>query len=320
MRRQQKLGSLEETFDPNSLIVKGTQRYAYIPIDFIKCEVINFPKEQLLSNPILNFMSLVNEDTGEVKPKRFAYYKNIKIVVADSGYIEFLGSIHVYFNEGKHNYNDFTFERYNNALNRIYEDLGISPSNLYIKNLEYGVNIKPPIQTKRILDHCFIHKRLTISKVLNNKEGQYIQAEHKGNYILKIYDKAKQYKRINLGNIPLNEILRIEVKQIRWGKYRDLGIYTLEDFNNYDKSIFINDLLNKWNEVVFYDPERMNPNYMDKYMNLNFWISLLERNPKTYYRHLGILKEQNNDYGKNIQFQISEIIKEYIEEMNLRIN
>jgi hypothetical protein len=52
----------------------------------------------------------------------------------------------------------------------------------------------------------------------------------------------------------------------------------------------------------------------------NYWINLLERNPKTYYRHLGILKEQNNDYGQNIQFQISEIIKEYIEEMNLRIN
>ena len=78
MRRQQKLGSLGETFDPNSLIVKGIQRYEYIPIDFIKCEVINFSKEQLLNNPILNFISLVNQDTGEVKPKRFAYYKNIK--------------------------------------------------------------------------------------------------------------------------------------------------------------------------------------------------------------------------------------------------
>jgi hypothetical protein len=89
MRRQQKLGSLDETFDPNSLIVKGIQRYKYIPIDFIKCKVINFPKEKLLNNPILNFMSLINEDTGEVKNKRFAYYKNIKIIIADSGYIEF---------------------------------------------------------------------------------------------------------------------------------------------------------------------------------------------------------------------------------------
>jgi hypothetical protein len=320
MRRQQKLGSLYKIIDPNSLIVKDNQRYKYIPIDFIKCTVINLHKDKILNNPILNFISLVNEVTGEVKNKRFAYYKNIKILVTDSGYIEFSGSIHAYFNEGKHNYNDFTFERFNYALNRIYEDLGISPSNLYIQNLEFGVNIKPPIQTKRILEHCYIHKRHIISKVLNNKEGQYIQAEHKGNYILKIYDKAKQYKQFNFGNMPLNEVIRIEVKQIRWGKYRDLGIFTLEDFNNYDKSIFINDLLTKWNEVVFYDPERSNPNFMDKYMNLNFWISLLERNPKTYYRHLVKLKNQNRDYGKDIQFQISKIIKEYIDKMNLIID
>ncbi len=316
MRRQQKLGSLEETFDPNSLIVKGIQRYNYIPIDFIKCKVINFPKDQLLNNPILNFISLVNSGTGEVKNKRFAYYKNFKIVVADSGYIEFSGSIHVYFNDGKHNYNDFTHERYNYALNRIYEDLGIRPCNLYILNLEYGVNIKPPIQTKRILDNCFIHKRLTISKIINNKEGQYIQSEHKGNYILKIYDKAKQYKRINSGKIPFNEILRIEVKQIRWGKYRILGIYSLEDFNKFDKSIFIKDLISKWNEVIFYDPERFELNYSDHYLCLNYWIDLLNKNPKTYYKHANRLKEENRLYGNDNQNLISEIIRNYICSMN----
>ena len=161
---------------------------------------------------------------------------------------------------------------------------------------------------------------MTISKVLNNKEGQYIQAEHKGNYILKIYDKAKQYQRHNNENIFLKEILRIEVKQIRWGKYRDLGIKTLDDFNNFDKSIFVDDLIHKWNEVVFYDPQRSNLNYNDKYLSLNYWISLLDRNYKTYYKHVENLKKENMDFGKDIQFQISQIIKEYIEEMNLRIN
>ena len=320
MEWEKKLGLSDEPFNPNSLIVKSIQRYEYIPIDFIKCKVVNFPKEVFLNNPVLDFISFINTETGEIKTKRIAYYKNFKIVINDSGYIEFSGSIHMYFNEGKHNYNDFTYKRYKDALNQIYEDLKLCPCNLWILNLEYGVNIKPPIKTKRILDHCFIHKRLPISRVINNNEGQYIQAEHKGNYILKIYDKAKQYQRHNNENIFLKEILRIEVKQIRWGKYRDLGIKTLDDFNNFDKSVFINDLILKWNEVVFYDSERPNLNYNDKYLSLNYWISLLERNPKTYYRHLGILKEQNNDFGKNIQFQISEIIKEYIEEMNLRIN
>jgi len=316
MEWEKKLGLLDEPFNPNSLIVKSIQRYEYIPIDFIKCKVVNFPKEVLLNNPKLDFRSLMNRETGEIKTKRIARYKNFKIVINDSGYMEFSGSIHMYFNEGKHNYNDFTYERYKDALKRIYEDLGLCPSNLWILNLEYGVNIKPPIKTKSILDHCFIHKRLPISRVINNNEGQYIQAEHKGNYILKIYDKAKQYQRHNNEHIILKEILRIEVKQIRWGKYRDLGIFTIEDFNNYDKTIFINDLINKWNEVVLYDSERSKLNYNDKYLSLNYWISLLDRNSKTYYKHVQKLKKENKDFGKDIQFQISETIKSYIENMN----
>ena len=91
---------------------------------------------------------------------------------------------------------------------------------------------------------------------------------------------------------------------------------TQEDFNNFDKSIFISDLIHKWNEVVFYDSERSNLNYNDKYLSLNYWISLLDRNHKTYYKHVENLKKENMEIGKNIQFQISETIKSYIENMN----
>ena len=95
-----------------------------------------------------------------------------------------------------------------------------------------------------------------------------------------------------------------------------MGIITLEDFNNFDKSIFISDLIHKWNEVVFNDSERSNLNYNDKYLSLNYWISLLDRNSKTYYKHVQKLKNENKDFGKDIQFQISETIKSYIENMN----
>ncbi|MFM6943148.1 MAG: hypothetical protein ACKOW4_07575 [Aquirufa sp.] len=125
MEIEKNLGLLEATNNPKSLIVKGIQRYEYIPIDFIKCQIIKLNPEFFLNNTNLDFRSLVNRDTGEFKPKRVAFYKNIKITIADSGFIEFSGSIHKYLNDGIHNYNDFTYSDYKVALNRIYEDFKI---------------------------------------------------------------------------------------------------------------------------------------------------------------------------------------------------
>ncbi len=316
MGREKILGLLEATNNPKSLIVKGTQRYEYIPIDFIKCQIIKFNQELLLNNPILDFRCLINRETGEFKPKRVAMYKNIKITIADSGFIEFSGSIHKYLNDGIHNYNDFSHSDYKEALKRIYEDFRISPENMWIQNLEYGVNITPPLKSYLILNNCFLHKRQTISKPINNNNGHYIQAEHKRNYIIKVYDKAKQYRPIN-NEIKGQEILRIEVKQIRWQKYRKVGIYTLNDFNKYDKSPFIDDLINKWDELVFYNPLANQSNFGEKYSNPNYWVSLLDKNIKTYYRNILNLRTLNSENGKNIQEEIKWLILDKIKYLNL---
>jgi hypothetical protein len=314
--REKNLGLLEATNNPKTLIVKGIQRYEYIPIDFIKCQIIKLNPELLLNNTILDFRSLVNRDTGEFKPKRVAMYKNIKITIADSGFIEFSGSIHKYLNNGKHNYDDFTYSGYKVALNRIYEDFGIMPENMKIQNLEYGVNIIPPIKSNLILNNCFLHKKQTISKPINTRNGHYIQAEHKGNYYLKVYDKAKQYRPLN-HVLNGQEILRIEVKQIRWNKYRKDRIYNLDDFNKCEKSLFINDLMNKWEELVFYNPLSNHSNFGEKYSNPNYWISLLTKNKKTYYRHILNLRNTNSKSGGDIQNSIKWLILDKINYLNL---
>lgn len=316
MGREKNLGLLEATNNPKTLIVKGIQRYEYIPIDFIKCQIIKLNPELLLNNTILDFRSLVNRDTGEFKPKRVAMYKNIKITIADSGFIEFSGSIHKYLNNGKHNYDDFTYSGYKVALNRIYEDFGIMPENMKIQNLEYGVNIIPPIKSNLILNNCFLHKKQTISKPINTRNGHYIQAEHKGNYYLKVYDKAKQYRPLN-HVLNGQEILRIEVKQIRWNKYRKDRIYNLDDFNKCEKSLFINDLMNKWEELVFYNPLSNHSNFGEKYSNPNYWISLLTKNKKTYYRHILNLRNTNSKSGGDIQNSIKWLILDKINYLNL---
>ncbi len=161
-----------------------------------------------------------------------------------------------------------------------------------------------------------MHKRQPISKPINNNNGHYIQAEHKGNYYIKIYDKAKQYRPIN-NELISQEILRIEVKQIRWNKYRKVGISTLDDFNKCEKHLFINDLINKWEEIVFYNPMTICANFGEFYSNSNYWINILNRNPKTYYRHLLRLKSRNNENGNDIQLEIKRIIIDNIKYLNL---
>lgn len=310
------IGSLAVTNDPNSLIVKGNQRYEYIPIDFIKCRIINFDAELLINNPLLDFRSKFNVLTSEISTKKVAWYKGIKITIADTGFIEFSGSIHKYLNNGFHNYDDFTYSDYKIALNRIFEEFNILPENMWIQNLEYGVNITPPINSQLILNNCFLHKRQPISKPINNNNGHYIQAEHKGNYYLKVYDKAKQYRPTNIGLI-CQEILRIEIKQIRWHKYRKNGISTLDDFNKTDKYQFIFDLINKWEEIVFYNPIIDESSFGEYYSNSNYWINLLERNTKTYYKHLLKLRERNQKNENDIQHKIIKIIFEKIKYLNL---
>ena len=316
MKIEKILGSLAGTNDPKSLIVKGHQRYEYIPIDFIKCQIINLNPELLIQNPLLDFRSKFNVLTSEINTKKVAWHKGIKITITDSGFIEFSGSIHKYLNEGIHNYDDFTYSGYKEALNRIYDDFGIMPENMWIQNLEYGVNIIPPIKSQLILNNCFLHKRQPISKPINNNNGHYIQAEHKGNYYLKVYDKAKQYRHINKALLD-KEILRIEVKQIRWHKYRKDRISTLDDFNKCDKSLFVNDLTIKWQELVLYNPLSKCSSFGEVYSNSNYWISLLERNPKTYYRHLLKLRRRNVENHIDLQDVIRKLILNKINYLNL---
>lgn len=293
------------------------KRFEYIPIDFIKCKLINFSIDKLFNNHLLDFRSLVNRETGEFKPRRVAYHKNLKFTIHDSGLMELSGSIHKYFNEGLHNHNAFSYSDYKSALKRIYEDFGIAPENMWIQNLEYGVNITPPINCNLILNNSFLHKKLPISKPLNNQNGHYIQANHKGNYLLKVYDKAKQYRPI-YNELKNTEILRIEIKQIRWSKYRKGGIRTLEDFNTSDKTIFINDLINKWGQLVFFNPLSQNKNYSNPFSNFNYWISLLKKNPNELYRKIRELKMKNNEKCLDIQEKIIEQIIEKISYLNMK--
>lgn len=278
-------------------------RLNYIPIDFIKAEVIGLSKTVFETNPLLDFICKLSTRTGEIFEYKEARFKNFKIQLFNSGRVWISGSIHVYSNDGKHNHNDINQSSFTNALKQLKTELQIEPIHLKILNLEWGYNITPlSLMSNYIIDRCIQH--LSVNKTVGidcKVEGKYIQFKH-SNYILKIYNKGLQYK--------LNkEVLRIEVKQMNWSKYRAKGIYTLEDFVNSDKNIFFDELIIQWNNIIFYDIDNRITKSHIEYQTNTFWNErnkLYSRKNKKY--HFDKLKKLNQIIGFNTQKKIVEVL------------
>lgn len=284
----------DNTIQSNCIII---QRYDYIPIDFIKCKVIGLSLDHFKQN-----MNLIEYESKKENKSKYLYYSkdNIKIkYFVESGLITLSGSLHKYFNDGLHNHSLFTYENYLNALERLKNDFAVEPENLYILTLEYGVNLKPPIKTKRILDNLLMHRQTISETKINNIRGHYKQFKH-DKYIIKAYDKAKQFKL-------KYELMRFEIKETNWSENRlKHGIKTLADFNKSDKTIFVNRLINKWDEIIFYDPTINGLDKWDKYSNENFWSD--DNIKKQKSKHLKRLNDLIKNHSDNIKRQISNEI------------
>lgn len=284
------------------------QRYNYIPIDYISADIIGIPKTQ-----IENSIKELGINTYEVSKSgqllvSISEHKSLQIRIGtypSGGYfINLQGSLHKYWNRGEHNYNIFTEEGFNEVIGQLKNELNINPSNIRIKALEVGVNIEPPLAPGIVINHCFIHKRKDIEQQISNDRGKFHQAEH-DRYILKIYDKGLQYSQPN-------ELLRIEIKYKNWSPFRSEGIKTLADFIAKDKRSFIDDLIKKWEEVIFFDPTIENYSTQHLYNNKLFWQELQVKSDKTYNKHRHRLRKMGEELGEDVQGKISRLIESSI--------
>ncbi len=281
----------------------------YFPIDWIKCQV-NLPPEHFLDNPHLTFTPVIKD--GDQLKYSYLDYENIKIKVYPSGWIELSGSLHKLANKGKHNWNDFTPLMFGDAINKLFTLYAVQPDDLRILQLEFGVNIRPPVKTKLVLEYLLEHKGKDFEQKISNDRGKYYQSDH-STYFLKIYDKGLQYQRPS-------DILRVEIKVRNWSSWRSKGIGTLHDFIMADKKPFLDQLVQRWNEVTLYDPTNDPANQFRKYDNINFWRAIREKSSTTYNKHKRRLKSLNAESGTNVQYLISEAIQSKVMALNDKIN
>jgi hypothetical protein len=294
-------------------------------IDFIKIIIKDFQTSTLEAHPLLNFFDNINLSTGEIKttnrtgqtitPFKYAFYNGLEFKIYDTGLITLSGSLHKYWNQGAHNYNDFDLGSFLGVLRDLKYKFNITPEQCILKCLEIGVNIIPPIPTNPFLDYCFLHKTKPFEYQKNSDEGRYKQVQH-SQYIIKIYNKALHYRskgfEINI------EILRFEIKYTKMQKLNERGIYNLQDLANYGLHNFKDEVLNEFNNILYYDNTiQSKSRSLSNYKNPLYWIELLNNKTNDLFNyHRNNLRKLTSTISQKIQFQTSEIMSKKIDFLN----
>lgn len=223
-------------------------------IDFINIECRNLLPKLWLDNPVLEglFPLQVVESTGEIlRKKRIAEFQGLTFKLLPSaksgGYAMLLsGSIHKYRNEGKHNYDRFTFTDCVKVIEELFEVFGIDPKQAKLHSLEFGVNIKLPYPVQKLIQSVVVNKNKPYEAIAKSRRNGVVCVRE--NYEVKIYDKGFVY--------GLNEnIVRVEYHVNRMRDLEGFGITTLFDITDNAKVNPLLDLLvGALDDTVFIPP------------------------------------------------------------------
>ena len=272
-------------------------------IDYIKLSSrLNTPEIADLRSKI-DFFESINGSTGEpekilangkkVSYRSTAWIKNIKLELFPKGYIEIAGSLHKYYNDGKHNYNQFGIKEAEIALKQLIEVTRLQLPCYKVRSVEVGVNLTPPIPSDDIINNALMYKRKPFEAKHRNDEGNYNQVKLY-EYLVKLYNKRLHYEiqGYDIGH----EILRFELKINKMRVLAKYKVFTLEDLMNNIEDI-AKDLLPKaWEEVILYDPtmNKQTKEQTIKYANVNFWRGIAKKRSYNYHhRKLYRLMEGN---------------------------
>ncbi len=217
----------------------------------------------------------VNEQTGEVAVKAWAYIGTIRIQVKGKSLIEISGSLHQYWNDfhgrGKVNWNRFSYVNLCEAIRSFCRRLGIKPQFLPIKSVEYGLNlVNPPFEISETIDR-FLHLYTRRFNEFTSDYGKLADLEH---CWLKIYDKTKQ------ADIPI-QMMRIEfgICKMQYFQSRGIKIETLADLMRLESLQSLHrELLRKLRAATVFEPNtptagmtKEQRTFWKKHENPNIW-------------------------------------------------
>lgn len=187
-------------------------------------------------------------------------------------------------NNGVQNHNDFNFSQLCNTIDYLSSKL-IDINEADITQLEFGLNLNTSKSAEKIIiDNIYFHKLklFDTNKTFNGKG--FLRQFNRTEYIIKVYDKAKQYRQVN-------NILRFEIKFIKKRDFNKLGIVNINDLKSVHNIIRLYDyLIQRFNELTIVDNLSESNNdfqTINTYLDFNFWRRLDEdgkRNSKYIHK------------------------------------
>ena len=287
-------------------------------IDYTKFVIIGINPNKLLNNPLLNFFDKVEQKTGLLGTYRQANYKGLvfKVYYGNDtkdwySRITLEGSLHKFWNNGKHNYNDFGIVELFEVLEILKNKFGITPKNCHINQIEIGINLTVSFNAKSFISNCIMHKNRSFKSCKTNGKGHFLSAIYQ-RYEFKIYDKGTQAR--NQKHKVDYEILRFEVKYSNMEDIRkEYRILTLDDFLTVGLEKFVTKLIEKWQEVIFYEKEIFeNTKHKNEYNNVKYWEDL---KPENFKYHKREMNKKIKKYDKSTKEYITKAIQEKSNEL-----
>ncbi|WP_162147238.1 hypothetical protein [Flavobacterium enshiense] len=286
--------------------------------------------EEVISNPnaFKEFYTQYEVHSQHVLYPKRVKFRNLDVVVTkESAYLK--NSLHKYYNlkyDGSdHNSNDFTFS----MLCEVVEEI-LSKSDEFgfgvITQLEIGFNIDTKLPAEEIIRSAiFLYKEKAYTANENfNGNGELLLFKST-NYLIKIYDKAKQY------SIAANK-LRFELKYTERAELKKLRINHLSDLVDKKKiRLLCKNLLIKLDDFLIIDafdsvgtiPEK-DKDSLRKYSSDRFWRSFgqkrglvgLSRQAKgNHKKRLKVLVDKH-ELSKTKTLIKDGVIKKYVYLMN----
>lgn len=229
-------------------------------------------------------LKVFESNSGEIRyPSRTRIGVMDIVVTEKGGYVK--NSLHKLFNyihnEEDKNHNDFEYSKLCETIQHISRIPNLTQTTL--TNLEFGLNIRVDRPAEEILKKCVLmhnYKGYNHNRKFSGK-GELKQFDH-ANYVIKVYDKAKQY------NLPYH-VLRFEVKFTRRRDFNKAGIYNLDDLKCKEnlKELF-NIYMMRFDEMQIIDSileESIEPEDFQKlsrFKNPNYWEEDIKEKSGTF--------------------------------------
>lgn len=285
-------------------------------IDGIK--IVIFDPELILrvwNNPLLEYVGDEQRriTKEEIKETTTRSYKNLHFI-KHANCLIIIGSIHVFFNDGLHNANDFSFVNSIATIKYLIDQFNLDSSKCIIKNIEFGLNILPKTDVKNIIYWLKYHERNEFYKdpeLQYSKRSQKYDRDGKANHykVLKAY--AKGIQKFNGITYTDPNTFRFEVRSKQAKYFNKLGIFTLSDLLKPEIYLTLAiELEREFDNILLLEKgfQGIN-NKLDKFLHQDFWENCINGHRNQFAKQKQAYFKLLNNYPGNIHSEIKNLIK-----------